>query len=188
MDADNIFNNEINWLVDEKISTGWPLEQGAAAYRPLNPINRDAMAAFLYRAAGSPDFEAPAVSPFIDVKPEQQFYKEIAWLASEGISTGWDTPNGKEFGPLRPINRDAMAAFLFRYSVKHKDLSPDWAAPARSPFIDVSTNRMFYREIAWLSSVGISTGWDTQAGKEYRPGLAINRDAMAAFLYRWNKV
>jgi serine protease len=84
-------------------------------YRPLQAISRDAMAAFLYRAAGKPAFAAPAVSPFADVSTGQQFYLEMAWLAKTGISTGWTEPNGAvTYRPFEAINRDAMAAFLYR--------------------------------------------------------------------------
>ncbi|NCD20655.1 MAG: hypothetical protein EOL89_11880, partial [Actinobacteria bacterium] len=50
--------------------------------------------------------------PFRDVKPWDQFYKEITWLAAEGVSTGW--PDGT-FRPGKDVARDAMAAFLFRF-------------------------------------------------------------------------
>ena len=44
------------------------------------------------------------------------FYKEITWLASTGVTTGWDIAGGKkEFRPFANITRDAMAAFLYRY-------------------------------------------------------------------------
>jgi hypothetical protein len=32
-----------------KISSGWDEGNGKASYRPLNSVNRDAMAAFMYR-------------------------------------------------------------------------------------------------------------------------------------------
>ena len=47
-----------------------------------------------------------------DVKPTDPYYKEITWLGSTGISTGWDDGT---FRPWEPINRDAMAAFLYRF-------------------------------------------------------------------------
>ncbi|GGG64172.1 hypothetical protein GCM10011374_29670 [Kocuria dechangensis] len=105
------FYKEMAWLAARKISTGW--DDGT--YRPLRPINRDAMAAFLYRMAGSPAYTPPRVSPFRDVSTTQQFYKEMAWLAARGISTGWTEADGsRTYRPLQPINRDAMAAFLYR--------------------------------------------------------------------------
>ena len=60
--------------------------------------------------------------------------------------------------------------------------SPTWDAPAASPFVDVTTKTAFYDEITWLADAGISKGWND---KTYRPLDAINRDAMAAFLYRF---
>ncbi|WP_370629248.1 S-layer homology domain-containing protein [Paenarthrobacter nitroguajacolicus] len=176
------FATEISWLAASGISTGWDAGGGVRQYRPLESIARDAMAAFLYRHAGSPAFTAPAVSPFTDVPAGAAFYKEITWLAAEGISTGWDTGIGKrEYRPLSPIARDAMAAFLYRYADK-----PAFTAPPVSPFVDVPAGGGFYAEITWLAASGISTGWDAGNGvREYRPLNGIARDAMAAFLYRY---
>lgn len=113
------FYKEITWLADKGISTGWVEADKTKTYRPLQPVNRDAMAAFMYRLAGEPDFTAPEVSPFADVPVGAQFYKEITWLAAQGISTGWaEAGNTKSFKPLLPVNRDAMAAFMFRYNTK----------------------------------------------------------------------
>ncbi|MBB1503112.1 HNH endonuclease [Propioniciclava sp. MC1683] len=87
---------------------------GTFKYRPVSPINRDAMAAFLYRLAGAPAF-TPTTQSFVDVPPGTQFYAEIEWLATTGISTGWGVGDQREYRPLQPINRDAMAAFLYRF-------------------------------------------------------------------------
>lgn len=177
------FHKEIAWLASEGISTGWDVGGGVRQYRPLDSIARDAMAAFLYRKAGSPAFTPPNPSPFTDVAPGAAFYKEITWLASKGISTGWDVGGGKrEYRPWNPIARDAMAAFLYRF-----DQSPPFTTPAQSPFVDVVAGGAFYREITWLASSGISTGWDVGGGaRQYRPLSGIARDAMAAFLYRYS--
>jgi len=78
------------------------------------------MAAFLYRLAGSPAYKAPAISPFRDVSTSQPFYKEMAWLSDNGISTGWVESNGsRTYRPLQTIRRDAMAAFLYRYDASN---------------------------------------------------------------------
>jgi hypothetical protein len=104
----NQFYKEIEWLRSTGITTGFP----DGTYRPLGTVARDAMAAFLYRAAGEPSYTPPPVSPFIDVPTTSQFYKEVAWLAEQGISTGFPDST---FRSLASVNRDAMAAFLFRY-------------------------------------------------------------------------
>jgi subtilisin family serine protease len=167
------FYDEIAWAHRRGISTGWVAANGARTYRPVQAINRDAMAAFLYRMAGSPTYTPPKVSPFKDVSTTQMYYKEMAWLRSEGISTGW---RDGTYRPFEPIERDAMAAFLYRMAG-----SPPYSAPAVSPFKDVARGTQFYTEMSWLRARGISTGWTDGT---YRPWQPINRDAMAAFLYR----
>ena len=115
--AGMLFHREMSWMAASGISTGWTGADGAQAYRPLTAVNRDAMAAFMYRLAGSPAFTPPARSPFTDVSTSQEFYKEMAWLASTGISTGWTGPKDtKTYRALTPVNRDAMAAFMYRFS------------------------------------------------------------------------
>ena len=101
--AGSLFYNEITWMQQSGITTGW--EDGT--FRPYDSVSREAMAAFFYRAAGSPQFEAPAVSPFKDVATTDPFYKEIAWMQQEGISTG-------TFRPGEAVSREAMAAFFYR--------------------------------------------------------------------------
>ncbi|TGO05752.1 OmpL47-type beta-barrel domain-containing protein [Serinibacter arcticus] len=177
------FEEEIRWLATAGISTGWELPDGSREFRPVTPIARDAMAAFLYRMAGSPDFTAPTTSPFSDVDVSNQFYKEIAWLAEKKISTGWVQADGTaQFRPLEPIARDAMAAFLHRAAG-----SPAVALPATSPFDDITPSTQFYAEISWMYSEEITTGWQGNDGTRiYRPLSPVNRDAMAAFLYRYH--
>ncbi|GGG70494.1 hypothetical protein GCM10011374_38820 [Kocuria dechangensis] len=169
------------WMHASGITTGWAQADGTRTYRPTTPVARDAMAAFLYRLAGSPDFRAPAVSPFHDVRVGQEHYTEIAWLHSTGIATGWDNGDGTaSFRPLAPVARDAMAAFLYRYAG-----TPAFEAPAVSPFTDVAPGQEHYTEMAWLASTGITTGWDTGDGTASFHSLSpVHRDAMAAFLHR----
>lgn len=100
---------QICWLVDAGITYGW----GDGLFRPRDPVNRIAMAAFLYRMAGSPAYVAPAVSPFIDVTTDRENYREVCWMVSMNISTGWSDGT---FRPLEAVQRNAICAFLYRYS------------------------------------------------------------------------
>lgn len=105
----------VSWLADRGISTGWAMGDGTSQFRPTEAVSREAMAAFLYRAAGSPAFTPPAVSPFTDVPTDYPFYAQISWLAANGISTGWAMGDGtKQFRPTEAVTREAMAAFLQR--------------------------------------------------------------------------
>jgi hypothetical protein len=173
------FIEPITWMAWSGIATGYDTPQGPE-YRPWSSVTRDAMAAFLFRFSGQ-DYTPPAVSPFRDVATNNPFYREIAWLAEQGISTGWVNSDGsKDYRPYQPITRDAMAAFLDRYM--YDDPAP---TPEEQPFVDVAPDAPFYNEIAALADAGISTGWETANGdREFRPYAEITRDAMAAFLYR----
>jgi len=113
-------------------------------------------------------------APFVDVRYGQQvFFTEIAWMKHEGLSNGWSDGT---YRPYTAMRRDTMAAFLYRASG-----SPAFTPPARTPFRDVSTGSVFYTEIAWAESVGITNGWSDGT---YRPTKPVLRDVMAAFVYR----
>jgi hypothetical protein len=110
------FFKEISWLASQGISTGWTEADGTRTYRPTLAVNRDQVAAFVYRFAGSPAY-TPGVSPFADISPQTAFFKEISWLASQGISTGWTEADGtRTYRSALPVNRDQVAAFLYRYN------------------------------------------------------------------------
>jgi hypothetical protein len=167
------FADDIRWLAARGFTEGFPDN----TYRPRETIRRDAMAAFLYRAQGRPEFVPPAQSPFRDITPATQFYKEITWLRSAGITTGYDDGT---FRPLAAINRDAMAAFLSRSSFQ---VSCGWSHTPPTPFTDNPEGGQFAWEINWMLGCGISTGYSDGT---YRPTEPVKRDAMAAFLSRWS--
>ncbi len=170
--ASHPFVREIAWMKANGISTG----NANGTYGPTASVTREALAAFLYRMAGRPTYTPPKVSPFRDVAVTHPFYKEICWLAASTITTGW--PDGT-FRPGLAVERQAMAAFLYRFAGK-----PAFTPPATSPFRDVRTTDPFYKEIAWLASVGVAGGY-TDGG--YRPTAAVDRQAMAAFLNRLDR-
>lgn len=134
------FYKEISWLAQSGITTGW----ADGTFRPVQPIARDAMAAFLYRLARQPEFVVPEVSPFKDVAADDQFYKEITWLASTGITTGWGDGT---FRPLDPVARDAMAAFLHRFVTK-------LGAPAPTLTASVSGLTETTATLSWVVPTG----------------------------------
>lgn len=168
------FAREINWLYNKDIVTGTYISGKGRYYYPSQGVNRDAMAAFLYRVAGTPNFTPPANSPFRDVPVSRQFYKEICWLRSKRITTGYGDGT---FRPWDKVRRDSMAAFLYRLAG-----SPSFTLPSRSPFRDITPRTQFYKEMCWLRSTGISEGYGDGT---FRPKAVVTRDAMAAFLERY---
>ena len=165
--AGNLFENDIIKLGEKSITTGYH----DGGFHPLESIERGAMAAYLYRLAGSPEFEAPAESPFSDVPTTHPFYKEIAWLKATGITTGWEDGT---FRPEDSINREAMAAFFYRAAG-----SPE--VQQEATFTDVSGNP-FAKEISWFQFSKLSTGWSDST---FRPHDSVKRDAMAAYVMRY---
>ncbi|MFF1382229.1 S8 family serine peptidase [Arthrobacter sp. NPDC058288] len=182
------FHTEIDWLGLKGITEGWTLSDGTRVFRPAEQVNRDQMAAFLFRLAGSPaDFVPPAESPFADVPTTHHFYKEISWLAKQGISKGWEEADHSwTFRPASTVNRDQMAAFLYRHYVYLHPDAPGFVPETTSPFADIPVTHNFYKEISWLAKEGISNGWTEEDGSTtFRPAASILRDQMAAFMYRY---
>ncbi|QIK63029.1 hypothetical protein G7068_07330 [Leucobacter viscericola] len=174
------FFKEIEWMGTSGLSGGFKTDDGRGViYQPYASISREAMAAFLYRLEGA-NFTPPAVSPFVDVKPSDTFYRQITWMYAKGYSTGTRQPSGKpKFAPKDPVSRSAMAAFLYRYK------GAKYTAPKVSPFADVKPSDKFYREITWMYAVKYSTGNRQPSGKPaYLPRDNVSRGAMAAFIYR----
>lgn len=181
----NPFYKEITWAGDMLVATGWTTVDGSKAFHPLEPVGRDAMAAFLFRMLSvQSDYTPPATSPFSDVTPSNPYYKEISWLAVSGISTGWPEPDGtRTYRPLTPITRDAMAAFLYRANLWVNHVAPP---PTSCPFTDVTGRTPFHDEICWAASIPLTKGWTEPDGTlTFRPFDLVNRDAMAAFTYRF---
>lgn len=163
------FYRQISWLTSKGITTGYE----GKWFHPKREVSREAFAAFLYRLAGKPSVKLPGSSPFKDVDKSDQFYKEIVWLDSKNITTGW--ANGT-YRPKSNISRSAMAAFLYRYKER-----PSYSPPKKSKFKDMENSSKFYKEVSWLASSGMTTGFSDGT---FRPYWGTSREATAAFLFR----
>ena len=96
-------------------------------------------------------------------------------MKQRGITTGYSDGT---FRPDASVSREAMAAFFYRFAG-----SPAHNAGSQR-FRDVPVSSPFYKEVSWLAARGITTGWSDGT---FRPGEAIHRDAMAAFIQRYKK-
>ncbi|MDR1033296.1 MAG: S-layer homology domain-containing protein [Bifidobacteriaceae bacterium] len=100
----------IKWLASEGITVLNDEHQ----FNPQNPVNRGAMAEFLYKLTGSPAYTPTKseLSKFKDVgKLTAPRKKAIAWLAKTGITTGVTKTT---YVPNRAVNRGSMATFFMR--------------------------------------------------------------------------
>jgi hypothetical protein len=113
------FFTEVEWMAEVGLSRGYPAP-GQPVYLPGAAVSRQAMAAFLYRTAiqEDPDLTTPT---FADVGPTHPFYREIQWMAEQGISTGTPASPKPLYKPSDPVSRQAMSAFLHRLDDLYAD-------------------------------------------------------------------
>lgn len=179
---------DIDWLSSKDITTGWKEADGSVTFRGMSNILRQDMAAFLYRMAGSPSFDvSKANNPFSDVTPRTPHYKEILWLASTGITTGWKEADGTvTFRGGKTVKRQDMAAFLNRFASFMGDkTAATWQPNDVTAFDDVTDKTPHQREVFWLTAQGIAQGWTEANGDVvYRGMNDVVRQDMAAFLHR----
>ena len=171
----------VNWMKTDGLSTGTPQAEGLPLFKPLEPVSRQAMAAFLHRMT-QPHFTAPTTPTFADVDASSSFYTAIEWMASAGISTGTPQQTGKPlFKPADPILRQSLAIFLARYAFINTS-----TAPTQQSFVDVPVDSVPAAAIAWMKQVGLSTGTAQPTGlPAFKPNDPVSRQAVAAFLYRF---
>jgi hypothetical protein len=145
----------------------------ASNYCPDQVVTRQQMAAFIIRALGEFDPPVPPVQRFLDVPPENPFYRFIDRMAVLGITQGCNDFN---YCPSDPVLRDQMAAFIIRAL---GEFNPP--VPPSQRFFDVPPTNPFYRFIDRMAVLQITLGC---GGGNYCPTLQVSRGQMAAFLVR----
>jgi len=142
-----------------------------------------AAVALLATALAPPAATAAPVTQFTDVPDTYPFVGAIAWMADEGITTGYDNGNGTfSFRPSDPVLREQISAFLYRYQWRNDGDQ----YPGPSGFTDVAENHRFKHHIQWMAAYGITTGYDNGNGtKSFRPSAPVLREQVAAFFYRY---
>jgi hypothetical protein len=171
--ASTQFYADILWLGEQGITTGFP----DATFRPGVGVTRGQMAAYLYRYAhdGADAGQCSGAAPYPDVKAGSAFCGDVAWLKQTGITGGF--PDGS-YRPGLVVTRGQMAAYLYRFV---HDGSDAGACAGGSPYSDVTAGSSFCGDIAWLKTVGVTTGYPDGT---YRPGSPVTRGQMAAYLHR----
>ncbi len=163
--ANSSANTAISWLVESNITQGvTPTE-----FRPNGKVTRGQMAAFLWRAFGSP---APAQAhSFADVPADAYYNTAVSWLVGENITAG--TGNGR-FSPNNQVTRGQTASLLHRAAG-----SP--AAATHHAFTDVAPTAYYDGAVSWLVEAGITSGVSED---RFAPNNVVTRAQMAVFLYR----
>jgi hypothetical protein len=174
----NPFADDIYWLVDNGITTGY----ADGTFRPGAVVTRQAMAAFVYRLGtggdGKPVCDSESERTFTDVDAGNPFCGEIEALADWGVVHGYADGG---FHPGAPISRQAMAAFLYRFAVGGEGQDPTCDPDTARAFSDVAATNPFCGVIEWMAEANITRGYGDGT---FRPGRDMSRQAMAAMLHR----
>ena len=185
---------DIIWLADNGVSTGWLMADGRYEFRGMDTVKRQDMAAFLrrlaakYGIAGAKDFKPVAADwkRFKDVNSKTPHAEDILWLAKSGISTGWQETDGSwTFRGMDTVKRQDMAAFLYRLADKAGKAG---GVRPKTDFTDVTAKTPHYKDVEWLGGSGISQGYRNANGTWRFEGMtSVYRQDMAAFLHRLNE-
>ena len=183
--------DDIRWLADRGISTGWKEADGSFTFRGMSPVVRQDMAAFLRRearnrgVADAASWQPSAVDwkRFRDVDRNTPHAEDILWLAHAGISEGWKEADGTStFRGMSPVVRQDMAAFLKRLAAK---AGKDGGVKPKTDFTDVTAATPHVADIQWLGGSGISQGYRNNDGSWRFEGMTrVYRQDMAAFIHR----
>jgi hypothetical protein len=138
------FYREISWMKATGLSTGY----ADGSYQPKGQLSRGAMAAFMYRQAGNPNFTHKG--NFTD-SSTSQFATAIAWMKASGRSTGYADGT---YRPAESITREAMAAFMYRDagSPYMPTIPPDIVLTAWGCGRDMTT---YHRSLGWTKEAAI---------------------------------
>lgn len=119
-------------------------------------------------------YSASAVppGPFTDISTTHTFHDQVAWMADEGLTTGYADGT---FQPTEPVTRAALAAFLHRAAGAPAGPFPD------PGFSDVPSSHPFRNEVAWLVEEGVASGYEDDT---FRPQEPVTRQAVASMLHR----
>lgn len=172
VDSSTPHHEEINLILKKDITRGFP----DGTFGGMRSLNRQDLAAFLYRMAGQPDY-TPSKEDFVftDVTTSTPHYREILWAAKNGVVKGYDQPDGtRTYAGGRDILRQDMIAMLYR-------LAGSLKVDAGQSFSDVTDATPHHEAIAWAKQAGVTTGFPNGT---FQGGDTIVRQDTAAFLGR----
>ncbi|MBQ4428046.1 MAG: S-layer homology domain-containing protein [Oscillospiraceae bacterium] len=113
---------------------------GNGRFSPDAAASRAMIVTILWRLDNEP--QSAGEMPFLDVPEDAWYYEAVKWAANEGIVSGFSADS---FAPDASINREQLAAILWRYAGKtgestetelvqfefsDSDIISDWALEA----------------------------------------------------------
>lgn len=122
--ATDYFYKAVLWALENEITSGISSTQ----FGPGSPCTRAQVVTFLYRAAGSPEWEA--TERFQDVPRGAYYFTSVSWAADMGITSGVD---GEHFGPNQTCTRAQVVTFLYRNEYAQAPETEPEEKPSETP-------------------------------------------------------
>ena len=164
--TDAYYAAAVQWAVEKGVTGGTT----ATTFSPDAACTRAQVAAFLWRANGSP---APtAANPFTDVPDGVYYHDAVLWAVEKGITGG---TTAATFSPDAPCTRAQVVTFL------HRAASSPAPAAGAGTFTDVADGAYYAAAVQWAVEKGI-TGGTTAA--TFSPDAVCTRAQVVTFLYR----
>ena len=157
----------VQWAVEQGITNG----TGASTFSPDETCRRGQIVTFIWRAKGCPEPLLPN-NPFVDVMPDDYYYKAVLWAVEQGITNG-TSPN--TFSPDQGCTRGQVVTFLWRAEGKPAQ------SGAKNAFTDVRSGEYYYDAVLWAVAQGITNGTSPTT---FSPGATCTRGQIVTFLYR----
>ncbi|MBD5084546.1 MAG: hypothetical protein HDT33_05655 [Clostridiales bacterium] len=155
----------VTWAYQNKYIEG----TSTYTYSPSSYMTRGEMVAMLYKAAGSPSV-AGLSNPFTDVTPTSHWaYNAFIWAYHQGLISG---------GTINPFGYATRAEIV---QILYKRAGSP-TVYGTSGFADVASNAAYAKAVTWARQKGLTNGYN--GNTYFRPGYAVSRAEMAAFLQR----
>lgn len=143
----------IDWAIKTEVTNGIDEKH----FGPDESCTRGQVATFLWRAAGRPE-PTKQDNPFVDISPDDYYYKPILWAVENGITLGTDE---NHFSPNQTCSSAHIITFLYRA-------------------MGIGDNGWYEEARQWASGAKLTD--DT--GLEIIPDEPCPRAAVVTFLYR----
>ena len=159
------YEKAVIWALNNNITSG----TSSTTFSPYATSTRGQAVTFLWRAKGQPEPKS-TYNPFIDVKPNDFFYKAVLWAVENGITSG---TSANKFSPNETITSDQVVTFLWRSNVKP-------AATGSSSLAERYRGQYYTDAIAWADRAGLLSGTDITFAQNNNS----SRGEIVTYLYR----
>ena len=147
----------------------------ANTFSPNAVTTRGMIATILYHLEGEP---ATSASDFTDIATDSYYADAVAWAAESGIVNG---VSESSFAPDKPINREQMAAVLYRYA-QYKGYDTNSTGSLNSYADADQVSGWAQQAVIWANASGLISG---NSATSLAPLGYVSRAEMATILMRF---